>query len=65
MVEYKEFCVEVEKAFSDNQLEKNPLLEAEQHLPKDPVELNVLLPDEIDKLNISLERVAQRVKFLI
>lgn len=64
MVEYKEFCVEIEKAFADNQLEKNPLLEVEQHAPKDPVELNVLLPDEVDKLDASLQKLAQRVLFL-
>lgn len=51
MIEYKEFCFEIEKAFANSQLEKNPLVESEQHVPQDPVDLNVLLPDEVDKLD--------------
>jgi len=61
MVEYKEFCFEIEKAFANSEMEKNPLVEAEQHVPKNQVELNVLLPDEVDKLEISLRKIAERV----
>ena len=61
MIEYKEFCFEIEKAFANSQLEKNPLVESEQHVPQDPVDLNVLLPDEVDKLDRSLRKLAERV----
>ena len=61
MVEYKEFCFEVERAFANSEMEKNPLVEPEQHVPQDPVDLNVLLPNEVDKLEVSLRKLAERV----
>ena len=62
MVEYKEFCFEIEKAFTNSEMEKNPLTESEQHVPQDLVDLNVLLPNEVDRVNLGLRKIAERVR---
>lgn len=62
MVEYKAFCFEIEKAFTNDELEKNPLMEAVQHVPADPIMHNTLTPDENDSVNKSLREIAERVR---
>ena len=61
MVEYKSFCFEIEKAFANDELEKNPLMVAEQHVPSDPVFSNQLTPDEEESVGKSLRNIAERV----
>ena len=61
MVEYKDFWHEVENAFGKERLEKNPLLDTEQHKLKGLVESNKLLPDEEDIAQIGLAKLAERV----
>ena len=61
MVEYKRFCMDIESAFAVAQLEKNPLLEPEQHVPLNPVDTNQLVPNEKDYLSASLDKIAYRV----
>ena len=61
MVEYKAFCFEIEKAFTNDELEKNPLKEVEQHVPQDPISLNKLTPDENDCVDRSIKEIAERV----
>ncbi len=61
MVEYKAFCAEIEKAFSNDELEKNPLVEAVQHVPSDPVHSNKLLPDEVQSVDRAMSLIAERV----
>lgn len=61
MVEYKAFCFEIEKAFTDDELEKNPLKEIVQHVPQDPISLNKLSPDEMDCVERSMRQIAERV----
>lgn len=62
MVEYKDFCFEIEKAFTNDELEKNPLMEASQHVPQNPIQANKLLPDEEDSVRNSLCKIAERVR---
>jgi hypothetical protein len=62
MVEYKEFCREVETAFGLNDLEKNPLLDSDIHKPKNPIHDNNLTPDEEDILRDAISKLAQRVR---
>lgn len=62
MVEYRSFCVEIEKAFCNDELEKNPLVEPVQHIPSDPVESNYLLPNEVDSVDRAMRLVAERVR---
>lgn len=62
MVEYKAFCFEIEKAFTNDELEKNPLIEPMQHKPEEPVMQNNLTPDQIDSVNKSLREIAERVR---
>ncbi len=61
MVEYKAFCFEIEKAFVNDQFEKNPLIESEQHVPQNPIDLNKLTPDELDDVEDSLKKISERV----
>lgn len=65
MVEYKSFCFEIEKAFANNELEKNPLIEAEQHVPSDPIFNIQLTPDEEECVVKSLRNIAERVSIII
>lgn len=65
MVEYKNFCFEIEKAFANDELEKNPLMEAEQHVPSDPLFNNQLTPDEEECVAKSLRNIAERVSIII
>lgn len=62
MVEYKSFCFEIEKAFANDELEKNPLMEAKQHEPSDPIFSNQLTPDEEQGVLKSLNNIAERVR---
>ena len=48
MVEYKEFCREIESAFGNHEVEKNPLI-------------NKLLPDDEDLVAKGLSAIAERV----
>lgn len=60
-VEYKDFWYEVENVFGKERLEKNPLMESEQHRPKDVIGKNRLLPDEGDIAHSALAKLAERV----
>jgi len=62
MVEYKSFCFEIEKAFVNDELEKNPLMSSEQHTPQDPIDSNKLSPDELDDVENSMKLIAERVR---
>lgn len=60
-VEYKDFCREVERAFGNDQLEKNPLIQSNQHNPQVLNEYKSLSPDEQDRVLVGLKRIAERV----
>ena len=64
-VQYKSFCREIELAFSNYELEKNPLLEIEQHAPKHPTCLNKLSPNDEELVEMSLEKIADRVSIIL
>lgn len=64
MVEYKDFCREIETAFGKEELEKNPLVVSKQHDAQIPSEANVLSADEQDKANDGLRKIGERVKIL-
>jgi hypothetical protein len=61
MVEYKEFCREIESAFGNHEVEKNPLINSEQHVAVKPSLINKLLPDDEDLVAKGLSAVAERV----
>ena len=61
-VEYKSFCQEIELAFSSLELEKNPLLEIEQHQPQNPIVLNRLTPNDEQIVDDALRKLAERVR---
>ncbi len=61
MVEYKAFCTEMDRAFSNDELEKNPLVEPCQHVPTDPVSSNKLLPNEVESVEKAMKLIAERV----
>jgi hypothetical protein len=63
MVEYKDFWHELENVFGSENLEKNPLLDTEQHRLKQLVEQNKMLQDEIDAASSGLNKIAERVSF--
>ena len=58
-VEYKEFCREIERAFGNDQLEKNPLIHSDQHKPC--YQTKNLNPDEQDRVFDGLNKIAERV----
>jgi hypothetical protein len=60
-IEYKRFCVEIESIFSDNQLEKNPLIEPEKYALIKNVARNKLSPDAEDLVKKSLKAISDRV----
>lgn len=61
-VEYKTFCREIESAFGDHEVEKNPLLNSEQHVSVKPYQINRLAPDDEDLAAKSLTKIAERVR---
>ena len=61
MVEYKDFCREIELCFGNDQLEKNPLIDSEQHLPRKQIDDLNITPDELDLIRESIRRIAGRV----
>ena len=63
MVEYKEFCREIESAFGNHEVEKNPLIDSKQHTSIKPFQVNKLAPDEEDLVVKGLAKIAERVGF--
>lgn len=61
-VEYKSFCEEVESAFGESHLEKNPLLEPSQHQVKKRVLNSNLTAKDEDDASGGLAKVAERVR---
>jgi hypothetical protein len=64
MVEYKAFCFEIEKAFVNEEMEKNPLINSEQHVPQDPIDSNHLTPNELEDAENSMKKIAERVNHM-
>lgn len=62
MVEYKDFCREIETAFGSDELEKNPLIEPKQHSSQNLVGPNRLTADEEDYATSGVEKIAKRVR---
>lgn len=58
-MEYKDFCREIERAFGNDQLEKNPLIQSDQHKPCN--QAKNLNPDEKDRVIVGLKKIAERV----
>ncbi|CAF0814337.1 unnamed protein product [Brachionus calyciflorus] len=61
-VEYKDFCHEVETAFGDVELEKNPLIQSKQLKPQLLHEAKNLSSDEQDRALAGLKKIAERVR---
>jgi hypothetical protein len=62
-IEYKKFCVEVESIFADDQLEKNPLIDAKQYVLERNITQNYLTADAEDMVVNGLKKIAERVSF--
>ncbi len=60
-IEYKKFCVEIESIFANDQLEKNPLIDAKQYALERSINQNYLTADAENTVMNSLNKISERV----
>ena len=59
----RNFCVEIESIFANDELEKNPLIDAKQYALDRSINQNYLTADAENTVMNSLNKIAERVCF--